>query len=839
LAATVGRRSSEPYTRRIVERTRLLELLEREAGRTIILLAPAGYGKTTLARQWIERVGGAWVSVSAASGDIPVLARDLAAAIAEFSGLDTQRVEIALQAARTPADQASMVARTILGQVAEPLTAWIVLDDYQHLTGNAAAEELVGRLERSGKFRFLITSRERPKWATSRRRVHLETVELGSAELALDEAEVAELLPPDRRTAELRRQARGWPAVIGLAAHARLADVDLTADALSEQLYDYLAEELFECAGEEVRGWLTALAVLPPLTPRELSDFLGEIAGPPQQVVATGLAYEAQGRIEVHPLAREFLLAKLQERGDAHRTAVRAFELALSSKSYTHAFAVADELQLDERLEDLIVESYTDLVETGRLATLAKFGRYAGSRGAASRTLLDLISAEVALTEGSLEHAQILAHQTAESLAADHKLKARSYLVAGRAAHLRMRFEDSFNLHELGRRSALSPGDLNASIFGMCFSAVYLEDERIEMARREVLAIKEPRPTDQLRLDMFRSQLWMYGIDEGGGDHTEALELAATISDPWVRSSWSYVVGTTLMLRGRYAESASMLRDTLKDLSEFGLAFAMPRVRWSLAAAELGLRHFANCDSHLRMVERHRDHARDVYAQLNARALRARLHLAQQSAAKGVEITLDEFDDVPSRAMHGEYVATRALCLATVGEASRAVAAATQARALTRSADAVVLASAALAVVACQNGRAEDPAFRELLQVASRKGVWDGVVCAVRASPELLERLAKFPDFRAELCEVLLRAKDVHLAKSAGLVTRTTAVPGVLSPREREVIDHVRQGKTNAEIAASLFISVGTVKRHIDNAYKKLGAKNRAEAIARYAEIEN
>jgi len=282
-----------------------------------------------------------------------------------------------------------------------------------------------------------------------------------------------------------------------------------------------------------------------------------------------------------------------------------------------------------------------------------------------------------------------------------------------------------------------------------------------------------------------------------------------------------------------------MLRDTLKDLSDFGLAFAMPRVRWSLAAAELGLRHFANCDSQLRMVERHRDHARDLYAQLNARALRARLHLAQQSATRAVEITLDEFDEVPSRAMHGEYVATRALCLATVGDARRAVDAATQARELTRSADAVVLAAAALAVVACQRGRANDPAFRYLLEVASRTGVWDGVVCAVRAAPELLERLGDFPDFRAELREVLLRSKDVQLAKSAGLVTRATAIRGVLSPREREVIDHVRQGKTNAEIAASLFISVGTVKRHIDSAYRKLGAKNRAEAIARYAEIEN
>ncbi len=295
-----------PYERRIVERKRLLEVLDRATQRTVILLAPAGYGKTTLARQWIERAGGAWVTMTSASGDIPVLARDLAAALAQLGAFDTQRVEIALQAARTPADQASTVARTILGQVSE-VRGWVVLDDYQLLAGNQAAEELVARLERSGKFRFLVTSRERPKWATSRRRVHLELVELGASELAMDEAEVAQLLPPDRRTAALRRQARGWPAVIGLAAHARLADVDLTADSLSEQLYDYLAEELFDCAGEEVRSWLASLAILPPLKPKELDQFLNA-EGTAQLVIATGLAYEADGRIVVHPWQRHFSL---------------------------------------------------------------------------------------------------------------------------------------------------------------------------------------------------------------------------------------------------------------------------------------------------------------------------------------------------------------------------------------------------------------------------------------------------------------------------------------------------------------------------------------------------
>ena len=52
-------------------------------------------------------------------------------------------------------------------------------------------------------------------------------------------------------------------------------------------------------------------------------------------------------------------------------------------------------------------------------------------------------------------------------------------------------------------------------------------------------------------------------------------------------------------------------------------------------------------------------------------------------------------------------------------------------------------------------------------------------------------------------------------------------------------MEHVAQGKRNADVATSLFITVGTVKRHLDNAYRKLGARNRTEAIARYAEIVN
>ena len=52
-----------------------------------------------------------------------------------------------------------------------------------------------------------------------------------------------------------------------------------------------------------------------------------------------------------------------------------------------------------------------------------------------------------------------------------------------------------------------------------------------------------------------------------------------------------------------------------------------------------------------------------------------------------------------------------------------------------------------------------------------------------------------------------------------------------LSERELEVLALLASGKTNAEAAGDLFVSVGTVKSHTGNIYRKLGAKNRAEAV--------
>jgi two-component system response regulator DesR len=52
-----------------------------------------------------------------------------------------------------------------------------------------------------------------------------------------------------------------------------------------------------------------------------------------------------------------------------------------------------------------------------------------------------------------------------------------------------------------------------------------------------------------------------------------------------------------------------------------------------------------------------------------------------------------------------------------------------------------------------------------------------------------------------------------------------------LTEREREVLDLIAQGATNREIAGKLFLSPHTVKEHTSSLYRKLGARNRAEAV--------
>ena len=89
--------------RRIIERPRLIKLLDESEARIILLLAPAGYGKTTLARQWAKTLNAViWVTLTPAHRDVVTLAEDIASGIEVLGGEATEFIREYLRAQTNP-----------------------------------------------------------------------------------------------------------------------------------------------------------------------------------------------------------------------------------------------------------------------------------------------------------------------------------------------------------------------------------------------------------------------------------------------------------------------------------------------------------------------------------------------------------------------------------------------------------------------------------------------------------------------------------------------------------------------------------------------------------------
>jgi len=99
-------------------------------------------------------------------------------------------------------------------------------------------------------------------------------------------------------------------------------------------------------------------------------------------------------------------------------------------------------------------------------------------------------------------------------------------------------------------------------------------------------------------------------------------------------------------------------------------------------------------------------------------------------------------------------------------------------------------------------------------------------------------------NFSARECLMLdalrspLMAYESHRVLAAMIADLRSIRPGsfadgILSTRENEVLDLVAQGASNARIAERLWISPGTVKKHLEHIYLKLEVGSRTEALAK------
>src|SRR5687768_225929 len=155
--------------RRIIERPRLMTLLDESQGRIKMLVAPAGYGKTTLARQWLEGKRATWYTGTPSSIDVAVLAAGLKAAAAEVVPGAGDALIDRIRVTGKPEDEADLLAGMLADDLNDwPADAWLVFDDYHVVGGTRPAERFVEALLLEAPVNILLIARRRPTWASSR-----------------------------------------------------------------------------------------------------------------------------------------------------------------------------------------------------------------------------------------------------------------------------------------------------------------------------------------------------------------------------------------------------------------------------------------------------------------------------------------------------------------------------------------------------------------------------------------------------------------------------------------------------------------------------------------------
>jgi LuxR family transcriptional regulator, maltose regulon positive regulatory protein len=95
------------------------------------------------------------------------------------------------------------------------------------------------------------------------------------------------------------------------------------------------------------------------------------------------------------------------------------------------------------------------------------------------------------------------------------------------------------------------------------------------------------------------------------------------------------------------------------------------------------------------------------------------------------------------------------------------------------------------------------------------------------------------PDYVAQLRAAFSRTEGRGLRTESAesihsvLSPQSSALVEPLTEREREILPLIAAGLSNAEIARTLVVAVGTVKAHLNNLFGKLGVSSRTQAIAR------
>jgi LuxR family transcriptional regulator, maltose regulon positive regulatory protein len=294
-----------------VRRSLLIERLARGDLRPIVsVVAPPGYGKTTLLSQWAERNGQsfAWVSVDEADNDPKVLLTYVAEALDAVEPID-ERVFDAL-ASPGSSVLGSVVPRlgSAFASMSSPVV--LVLDDVHVLHNRecrAALSVLADHVP--GGSRLALAGRAQPPLRVARLRAEGRIMEIGPRELSLTAEEASSLLRNagltlgEEEVAALHQRTEGWPAGLYLAALYLREGGPLVNAAVSfggddRLVSEYVESEFLARISRQQRAFLTQTAVLERMC-GPLCDAVLELSGS-----ATVLADLERSNLLLVPLDR-------------------------------------------------------------------------------------------------------------------------------------------------------------------------------------------------------------------------------------------------------------------------------------------------------------------------------------------------------------------------------------------------------------------------------------------------------------------------------------------------------------------------------------------------------
>ncbi|MFT4255425.1 MAG: LuxR C-terminal-related transcriptional regulator [Pseudoxanthomonas sp.] len=863
-----------------VPRHALLDRLDAAARQLplTLLLAPPGYGKTTLLAQWQQRLRActdldvAWLSLDEDDRDLGRLVAYLGTALIRAGVQPTPALQSLLQC-RQPCDPPSAAAALIASLRHDDRRLALVLDDYDR-AGSDEADALLARLvEHAGpQLHLLLATRRAPSLPLSRLAAQGLLQRLDAGELAFDNAEAAALLGADATTAgELCERTEGWAVALHLAALWAGADTDRQRQLArfsgrSAGIADYLAEQVVGQLPPALSEFLRQTALLGRFNAaladqvRERRDSGALLA---QLAHFHGLLVPLDGEQEwfrYHPLFADYLRQQLERLqpdwpAPAHRRAAQWFAARGDLlEAVRHATAGGDAA---------LAAGY--IAQAGTWQLLLRHGPgqvralLRGFDPASIRRLpaLNLTQAYLHMKLGEFGHAQSLLAQFRDLPAEQREPFQRDYTVV--VALLRDLLDEICHKPNgaaqiAAQAAVLDPDDGLGRGTLLCISATtalgrgaFADAERYAReGEAQMRGAGSEAGANYALLHLGQSHFYRGHLDAAAAVYRQALTLAG---DQYGTDDVLLQVSRCLTARlhceqDRIDEAADLLRSALAFIERHDGWFDIFVAAYesALLLAQRDDRSGRAANALLDRIDQFARQRRLSRLLELSHAWRLQLLLGHADPAAVGMLIADSgaeaaFAHGLERPQHWRYCSRLGFALAEWHvRCGRAGAALGMLQALEKACLArgdrhhLTRTQARIALVLQQRGQADAalPYLRDALDHVARNNGWLAILELGPPAKSLLRWLRQCdPESGAGTARGL--AVQVLLEK---LQQQDATVQGPFSPREREVLAQLAAGLSNKQIARHLHLSENTIKFHLKNLYRKFGANDRDTALA-------